>query len=589
MPQGKFIQTMSLNIITICVASAVNLLALFCVVKARENTTPPGVPPTVPGYNSSASAVAAIWLIVQIYVINCVRASRPQFQFPVILYSIFVIVGLTYGVVFPDMPTAIVFMEHLLEAFLTGFALATGVHFLVFPLTSRKVVLLEMTGYLQLLNGCVKVQTAYMASLEAVDPVKLKTEHDKENEAEGKSKRKKNKQHHTILETPPLVKLRETQDKLIELHTKLNGDITPAKREIAIGKLESHDLTQIWKHMRQIFLPVMGLMSMINILERQAEQRGWAEKDGTTEELRQRHAQLDNLHFLLKELHGPFASMSATLDGAFQHVLLTLELVKPPKKKQSDEESEGDEAAKPGTPGFTEGFKKKVDGFFAQKQHTLRDWAHEHGIELPPDFFESSFIQPEHLTIKDENVRETHQRQLFFILYLEYLLYRVSTSMLDLVLFVDKRKQDGVFNKSKLIFPGSKTLYKWAKSSLGREDAIEEDSYTAEMNGGGAQALNLGEEFGKRRDPEHLPPRNTTEKVGNAIRRIPRFFRSEESMFGLRVVAATMTIGIVCYLHDTQVFFLQNRFLWVSELEGARGTRLKNRHKWRSRVLLLQF
>lgn len=93
MPRGKFIQTMTYNVISICLASAVNLLALYCAVQARINTTPAGEPPT--GYNSSASAVCAVWLIVQVYIINVVRASRPQYQFPAIVSSIFCIVSLT--------------------------------------------------------------------------------------------------------------------------------------------------------------------------------------------------------------------------------------------------------------------------------------------------------------------------------------------------------------------------------------------------------------------------------------------------------------------------------------------------------------
>jgi hypothetical protein len=39
--------------------------------------------------------------------------------------------------------------------------------------------------------------------------------------------------------------------------------------------------------------------------------------------------------------------------------------------------------------------------------------------------------------------------------------------------------------------------------------------------------------------------------------------RSDASAFGLRVAAATMSIGIVCFLQETQTFFLRNRLLWA--------------------------
>lgn len=242
--------------------------------------------------------------------------------------------------------------------------------------------------------------------------------------------------------------------------------------------------------MRLVFLPVMGLASMINLVERWADVAGWKKDDVSEEEDKNRHFQLDNMHFLMKNLHGPFSSMTDTLDEAFQHVLLTLEFVKPDKKKkQLDEESKGDESHKPGTSGFTEAYKQKVDEFYTSKQKTLEEWCHQHGIELPPDFFEASFVRQEKITEEAARTRDRHQKQLFFTLYLEYLLWRVGKSLLDLVLFVDKRKQEGAFNKSKVIFPGSKTIYKWLRSVFGKEDLSEEDSYTADLDSGGGQSM----------------------------------------------------------------------------------------------------
>lgn len=68
-------QTMMLNVVSICVAAAVCLFSLYCGIRARINTTAAGAPPT--GYNSSASAVLAIFLIVQTFLVNTLRAARP--------------------------------------------------------------------------------------------------------------------------------------------------------------------------------------------------------------------------------------------------------------------------------------------------------------------------------------------------------------------------------------------------------------------------------------------------------------------------------------------------------------------------------
>lgn len=554
MPRGKFIQQMSLNVFGICLGAALNLLALYCGVKARQHTSPPTPPASgsagssaaasVP-YNAAQSAVLAIWLIFQVFIVSVVRASRPQYQFPAILCTIFTIVSMSYGVLFPTMTAAISFMERLLEAFLTGFGLATATHFLVFPTSSRLVVCKEMTGYLKLLNGVLMCHTGYMASLETFDPLASKTNGTNDagnrDDKDVKKKAKKAKDPHAddIMVTTAGKKLRETMDKLLELHAKLHADITPAKREFAIGKLESHDFTVLWKLMRQVFLPVIGLSSLINILERQARDFGWDKKEDevTEEEDHLRHDRLDNLHFIMKHLHKPFAEMMGTLNGGFQHVLLVLEFDKPEKKKQPDEESKGDEPAKPGTTGFAETFRQKVDNFYDSKQKTLQEWCHQHGIELPPNFFDSSFVYPEDISPDNESIRERRQRQLFFVLYLEYLLYRCSKAMLELVLYVDKRKQDGVFKRKKFIFPGSKTMYKYIRATFGEEDISHEDSFTVQMESGNAQSLYLGQQFDKLKDPEHLPPQNSWEKFGEKVRGIPKFFRSDASAFGLRVVA----------------------------------------------------
>lgn len=376
---------------------------------------------------------------------------------------------------FPTMPAAISFMKRLLEAFLTGFALATGVHIFVFPTSSRKIVFLQMTGYLKLMNGVLKLQTAYMGSLEHFELAQLNGSSkaaDSSEKTKTKNKKKDKKKEFDehaddLLVTPPAIKLRETLNKLLELHAKLHGDITPAKREIAVGKLESHDITELWKLLKQVFLPIVGLSSMINILERNAALEGWdkSQEELTEDEDKKRHLQLDYLHFLMKHLKAPFQSMVSNLDGAFQHVLLTLEFEKPNKKqKQPDEESKGDEPAKPGTPRFVELFKRQTDDFYESKQKTLREWCGQHNIELPPDFFDSSFVYPDNISQPDENTRERRQRQLFFVLYLEYLLWRCSRSMLDVVVFVDRRRQEGAFKKSKIIFPGSKTMVSTAET-----------------------------------------------------------------------------------------------------------------------------
>jgi hypothetical protein len=558
MPRGKFVQTMFLNIITICLAAAVNLLALYCATEARRHTALPGTSPIA--YNSSASAVLAIWLLFQTYLINCLRAARPQFQFPAILYSIFVSVAMTYGTQFPNMTYSISFMKMLLEAFLAGFAIATGVSLFIIPVSSRQVVLKEMTGYMMCLGGLLQAQTAYMQSLEKYDP------RDGAKKSESTNSKSKNGRTEDATNSPFLTaqvqKVQEMLQKTFELHTKLPGDLEFAKREIVFGKLSAGDLKQIWKQLQRIMIPIAGLTTIIDILRRSSERLNAKNTQASGEKVGSQPGHIETVHSLMSTLHEPFESMTKLINAAFQHILLTLELIKAPRKKTQDEESQGD-APKPGSAAFVEHYKEKLDNFHESRKRTILDWCSEHQIELPADFFEADFASSEASGTVPAASGEDFRQELFFMLYLEYLLWRAGSATLEFMLWTEEKKQDGTLKKARLIFPAVKVLRKWLISAFGREDSSEEDHYTADLDSGRTEALDLGASFSRRRDPEHLPPRNAWEKFGNLVRQIPRGLRSDASAFGLRVAAATMSIAIVCFLQDTQTFFLKNRLLWA--------------------------
>lgn len=435
------------------------------------------------------------------------------------------------------MTYAINFMEMLLEAFLTGFAIATGVSLFVFPISSRQVVLKEISGYLMSLSGLLKAQGAFLQSMETYEPTSER-EHDREGVVSGKSRQ-------SLLVTPEGTKLKAGLAKLYALHAKLSKDINFAKREVAIGKLEPKDISGLWKLIRPIMTPISGLSAVIDILRRRAEAVQNEVSPAGSETNRKR---VEELHHLMQALHEPFESMSRDITAAFQHVMITFELTKPPKRKQ-DEESKGDDAL-PGTAGFAEAFKNKLDSFIDSKKKSLREWCSHHDISLPPDFFESGHV-PKESSLPDEDskyydAREHNRRQLYFALYVEYLLMRVGMAALDLVLYADERKQAGALSKTKLIIPGTKTLKKWVRCAFGREDMSDE--HTADYDSAGSRSLDLGQAYHKNKDPEHLPPRNIWEKIGETIRIIPRAFRSDASAFGFRVTLATMSVGIICFL-----------------------------------------
>lgn len=576
MPRGKFVQTMLMNLTAICLAAAVNLLALYTVLQARHNTTSslarePSKPASVP-YNSSASVVCAIWLCIQTYLINAVRCALPQYQFPCIVYSIFINISLTTGTQFPSMTIAVSFMQRLLEAFSTGFVLATATHFLILPTTSRKAVFKMMAGYMGLINSILHTQTTYMTDVEGVKSIRMKS-HPERSAADIAQDSRDEQSQDTIniqYQTASM-KLLEMMDKLTGLHARIHLEIPSARQEVAIGNLEGDDITELWDRLRTVFVPVMGLCSMMNVVEKEAAASSVRTDSlhGEGEARRKEHGH--NVASMIDTLHKPIAEMTVNLGDAFEHIQSTLGFSKPPKKAmKSDLESKaGNFSSPPGSSGFAEAYRKRLGEFYNAKPRILQAWRDKYSIDPPANLSVESFIQ----SSEDQTDQAQVQRNLSLVIYVHYLLWRVGMAMFDLVLFVDTKKQSGALTHSKVIFPGSKTLRHWLTHPIHPED-ISHDDFSAAYNATGvSQSVYVGQRFNQRRDPEHDPPRNAIERVGKLIRKLSHSLHSEASVFALRATLATMSVGIVCYLHDTQTFFLRNRLSWSLNVVALSMTR----------------
>ena len=110
-PRAKFVQVMLVQVLAVCLACCIALLACFCCVQARINTEGfngpgtggPGTSGLASGgaetthYNSSASVVAGIWLFAQVYVFSVIRARMPLYTMPCILWAIYANVSMTYA------------------------------------------------------------------------------------------------------------------------------------------------------------------------------------------------------------------------------------------------------------------------------------------------------------------------------------------------------------------------------------------------------------------------------------------------------------------------------------------------------------
>jgi hypothetical protein len=553
MPRAKFIQTMSMNIIGTCVGSAIALLTVWSGVKARQHTTDPTAPPQ--RYNSSQSAVLGVWLFFQIYLINTLKAKFPQLAFPTILYAIQVNVASTTGFLFQTVAQCESFIQRLLAAFLTGFAIATGVSLFIMPVTSRKVVTKEFTGYVKLVRGALGAHKAYFHSLESSDMFGQTYVPEEEDDRKKKEEKLKAK--------PEVAAIKKMTSSLQELHGKLTADLQFAKREIAYGKLTPDEFESIFKNLRAIMFPILGLASVMDLFERAAEINHWdGEEDENNEELRRKT--VSEWNDMFRFVREPFDNIFQALDDGLAHVMLKLQFVKPPKKKkgQDDTEAKGD-VVKPGDAGFAAHLEKQAQVFFTRKEPTLRHWVKSKGIKLRDDYFaQPSALDEEELELLPSvTTRKRDQRQLYLVLYVMFLLNSISRATLDFVKFADEHDQATA--KSKFIWPGGRRMRKWVKSIFTSQDTNQEDETTVAGFDRSNTTVFMGEAFSKRKDPEHLPPTNRWEKFGDFLRGFSRFLRSSESAFGFRAACATMSIAIIAFLRDTQNFFVENRLVWA--------------------------
>jgi hypothetical protein len=317
------------------------------------------------------------------------------------------------------MTAGIAFVKRLLETFLTGLAIATGVSFVVFPVTCRKIVFKEFAGYLGALQGSLKAHQAYLQSLEDPDCLAKSVI----TNTDGKASL-----------TPEALAVKAAIGGITALHGKLQGDLPFAKREIALGKLGADDLKEMNKLVRNIMLPTVGLGAVIDIFERIAAIHNWTqvhlESGLDPDDADNRRKILVEWSENIKAVHNPFQSIVEVMVEGLEHVALQLQLKKREKAKKvpstdeaglpNDVEAEAGVTA-PGEKGFADYLEKKIQIFYGGKQHNLRDWCHRHGIELSEDFFDhpadAQFSESDEMKNEKYEQHQRNQRQLYLLLY----------------------------------------------------------------------------------------------------------------------------------------------------------------------------
>lgn len=504
-------------------------------------------------------------VMINVFFISVLRASRPVFGIPAIQYVVFVMVGFTYGPIEPTLARSKLFVQEVLYAFLTGQAISCGVAIFIIPVSSRKVFFAETTGFLQLCRGLLKTQLGFVKVLEHSKLCKSyygNFDADDSIDSEGRS-----------LYKTKAAGLKTMSYALLSLAGKLREDVIFAKREMAIGHLRETDVHELHLLMENITYPIAGVSTIADISERMHEHikgdSGASTPSGNETIEPAMDIEQEEWQNLITSLSLSLEKVVAILDESILHILLLLKLVPGPKKGKgidvNGEAEKGSSPPKAGDAGFGDYLERQIAEFREMRSTDVQKWAQERGYNAIFQSTAKNAMHSPEFKQSNTNPKASAQeilasKRLHVVLYMEYLLYSVGKAILAMVRFAELKNEDGTWTKTHFIFPALKTLTKWGKGLLSGDEANNEETF--DQLASNSQTVFLGDSFQSPKDPEHLPPKNWIQAWGDHLRIVPRFLGSAAVTFGVRVTLAVMSIAILAFLNDTHVFFVKQRVVW---------------------------
>lgn len=253
--------------------------------------------------------------------------------------------------------------------------------------------------------------------------------------------------------------------------------------------------------LRAIYLPLVGLVSMVDILERLAgETGGKTAAADRLDDITTREG-IREWNEIMQSLHDPFENLINGMSDGLHHVTYRLKFEKMPKHKQEDTEADLT-ITRPGEPGFASHLHEKCNRFWGKRAEALKIWCKQKRIPLIDHNSENPETYKVHLTRIFS--RDHARQQLYMILYMEYLLHATADAVCDLAKEADILIENGTMKRRRLLVPGKRRLLKWLRAAFKIEDSSDEnavDSFEETM-----YTLSLGDAFKKRKNPEHLLP-----------------------------------------------------------------------------------
>ncbi|KAK2745140.1 hypothetical protein FQN57_004047 [Myotisia sp. PD_48] len=580
LPRAKYTKIIIFSVLAVCVAASLSCLGVFCAVRARQHTEDPNDPPGA--YNSSASAVAAIWFIFDIWIGNTIRAYRPiELQAPIASYSIFTAVSMTRAGRFGDLSTGLESTRQLLLTFLMGYAIATGVSFCILPVTSRGNFFQAIRSYPNAVKELLDAEITYVRHSEKDGPWQItrRASIQRTGSIPNKDPQKKGAKKPISASDANAATLSNLMNDFRAIHSRAGAELYYAKQELAWGKLGAEDLEKLFELFRAVFSPLAGIATIPEVLKKLAKtpvaRASVSAQDAMGPANNQYWPREPSVSFthetpeigehFIQPLCKRLETAAELVDMGFYHAFITLELakagdiLKPGRKRKFSMVKRDLEAAEdPNEPGhrdFAHNFEIKLLEYFSHRKNLPQRWTSLNAFTP---------FQP-----RDHNLSQEArgiQKEFFVLILISHLQDVLLQAVLDLVIFADSKLEDGSLEANHFIFPKREALQDWFFGTGPDEGKSTEEGLVVkeEEEHRSASEIKRNDPLKSRySDPEHLPPANKWQRFGNGLRKVHQFLNSNQSGFGLRVALAAFCAGILAFLKSTEKFFFENRINWV--------------------------
>jgi Putative ER transporter, 6TM, N-terminal len=339
--------------------------------------------------------------LAQVFLATIVRTKFAQVITPGILFNILLIVICSNAPHFPNTTVIRSFLSSLSKAVFLGLGIGTGVSLFILPISLKSLVVKQLSGLMMGVKAALNAYRTFIFTLGDEERVSEALLDDQE-----------------VL--PYVSAVNSAFATVSAANSKLQVDLSLAKREIGVDMFGPAELKGINKCLRLVIIPMLGLNSVADVLKNFSRSRGWRPGMELNEEEQALRAQaIKEWASNMRLVRDSVDSIIGIMIEAIDHIQIKLSMTPKPKKALDLEGASAGDA--PGGPAFAGRLDRISTEFYSTKHRTLIDWAKMRGVDIPEDFFVNPDGPPINIpdSVKKETIdrHQQNQRQLYVLLY----------------------------------------------------------------------------------------------------------------------------------------------------------------------------